>query len=457
MTSGVGIQPPTAAAPEKSPEELLEDLHLHQIELEMQNEALRVMHQAVVASRDRYMQLYDFAPICYLTLNQDGLITEANLTCANLLQIKRENLLKSRFDRLVTPDDHDRWHRHFLYVKQHCGRHTYELTLHRADNTPFYGQIDCLNSSDASTTLIRLALTDITERKQTEEALRIAAAAFEMQACIIVTDAQKFALRVNRAFCRVTGYRPNEVVGVSPLFLRSGVHEAGFYHNLWETVAREGYWEGEIWDKRKNGEIFPVWQTITAVTDKKGHISHYVGSFTDITAQKQAERVLLDARSRLESQVVHSKEELEQIKAEVTAVNNALEVLLKHREKDKTEAKCALVEEMESTVFPFLKQLKQENANRQQDRLIGILEHNLQEMVKSYGCPTDISSAFRQLSPVEVQVASMVRQGLPTKLIAATLKISAGTVGIHRKHIRKKLGLDNQAVNLRSYLLGLAE
>ena len=299
---------------------------------------------------------------------------------------------------------------------------------------------------------------EITERKQAEEALRIAAVAFETQDGIIVTDARGVILRLNKAFSHITGYSAEEVIGVTPSFLCSGLHGEDFYQTMWVSVAREGYWHGEIWDKRKNGEIFPLWLTLTAVTDAEGEITHYVGSFTDITVQKQAEKVLLEARQRLENQVATTKEELEKRKEETTEINAALKVLLKHRETDKSDAQSALLCEVEETIMPFLKKLKGASTGRRQTtRLISILETNLQHLVESYGSATTLSAALHQLTPVEIQVASLLRQGLSTKVIAMTLNISPGTVGIHRKHIRKKLGLDGKAANLYSYLKSLTE
>ena len=201
-----------------------------------------------------------------------------------------------------------------------------------------------------------------------------------------------------------------------------------------------------------------MWLTLTAVTDAEGEITHYVGSFTDITVQKQAEKVLLEARQRLENQVATTKEELEKRKEETTEINAALKVLLKHRETDKSDAQSALLCEVEETIMPFLKKLKGASTGRRQTtRLISILETNLQHLVESYGSATTLSAAFHQLTPVEIQVASLLKQGLSTKLIAATLNIAPGTVSIHRKHIRKKLGLDGKANNLHSYLKSLTE
>ncbi|SJM95453.1 conserved hypothetical protein [Crenothrix polyspora] len=127
--------------------------------------------------------------------------------------------------------------------------------------------------------------------------------------------------------------------------------------------------------------------------------------------------------------------------------------------KDKstaTEAKIVLSYEMEATVMPLLKKLKEANP-LQFPHLINVLETNLQHLVKNYSCVSSLASAYQCLTPVETLVAAMVRQGLSTQIIAKTLNIASGTVSIHRKHIRKKLDLDHKAINLHSYLLSLTE
>ncbi len=144
---------------------------------------------------------------------------------------------------------------------------------------------------DAEGTPLRLIGVnyDITERKQAESNLRIAAAAFGSQESIMVTDANVVILRVNRAFTETTGYTAEEVVGHTPRLLKSGRHNADFYRAMWETIHRTGTWQGEIWDRHKNGEIYPKWLTITAVKGDDGVVTHYVGSHIDITERKAAE------------------------------------------------------------------------------------------------------------------------------------------------------------------------
>ena len=132
--------------------------------------------------------------------------------------------------------------------------------------------------------------TDITERKKAEEQLRIAAATFESHDAILITDANANIIRVNHAFQDITGYSLEEVLGKNPRILSSGRQSKVFYAVMWQQLLNTGSWTGEMWDRRKNGEIYPKWLTITAVKDGQGETAEYVGIFSDITARKQAEK-----------------------------------------------------------------------------------------------------------------------------------------------------------------------
>ncbi|MGZ3241982.1 MAG: putative bifunctional diguanylate cyclase/phosphodiesterase, partial [Burkholderiaceae bacterium] len=121
---------------------------------------------------------------------------------------------------------------------------------------------------------------------------RISATAFESKEAMMITDAESAILRVNQAFTEITGYTPEESVGNTPRMLKSGRHNAAFYEAMWGSIHRTGSWQGEIWDRRKNGEIFPCWSTITAVKNDAGTVSHYVCAQTDITSRKAAEEAI---------------------------------------------------------------------------------------------------------------------------------------------------------------------
>jgi diguanylate cyclase (GGDEF)-like protein/PAS domain S-box-containing protein len=130
---------------------------------------------------------------------------------------------------------------------------------------------------------------DITEQKGAQQELRIAATAFESQEGMVVTDAKSVILRVNHAFSEFTGYSAEEAMGKTPALLKSGTHDDLFYRQMWESLTKARYWQGEIWNKRKNGNVYLAWLTISAVSGPDGTVTHYVGAFSDITQRKVAE------------------------------------------------------------------------------------------------------------------------------------------------------------------------
>lgn len=136
------------------------------------------------------------------------------------------------------------------------------------------------------------AWMDITENKQAEEELRLAAITFDSLQGIMITDADANILRVNQAFTTVTGYSAEEVLGKNPRILHSDLHNDIFYEDLWQQLTSEGRFEGEIWDRRKDGAIFPIWQCITAVRNGHGETTHYVAVFTDLSEKKKFEEYI---------------------------------------------------------------------------------------------------------------------------------------------------------------------
>lgn len=129
--------------------------------------------------------------------------------------------------------------------------------------------------------------------QENRERLRQAAAVFDCtREGVLVSDARGRIVHVNRAFIEITGYPREDVMGRQPSLLKSGRHSADFYQAMFQTLERTGEWSGEIWNRRKSGEIYPQWQTIRVIHDDHGHVSHYVAVFSDISAIKRSEREL---------------------------------------------------------------------------------------------------------------------------------------------------------------------
>ncbi|WP_374498212.1 bifunctional diguanylate cyclase/phosphodiesterase [Vogesella indigofera] len=131
---------------------------------------------------------------------------------------------------------------------------------------------------------------DISARVSHERQQRLAATVFEASSeAILITDADSRIIAVNRAFSDITGYSEAQALGNTPALLNSGRHDAAFYRDMWNHLHARGYWSGEIWNRRQNGEIYPEWLTINQVRNGDGSISHYVALFSDISERKATE------------------------------------------------------------------------------------------------------------------------------------------------------------------------
>ena len=131
-----------------------------------------------------------------------------------------------------------------------------------------------------------VVFSDITEEKSKDDDLRIAATAFEAQNSIMITDSDGIILRVNQSFTRITGYQSEEAIGQTPKLLNSGRQSESFYQDMWNHLKEQHFWQGEIWNQRKNGNVFLEWLNITAVLDSQGQVTHYVANFSDITERQ---------------------------------------------------------------------------------------------------------------------------------------------------------------------------
>lgn len=138
-----------------------------------------------------------------------------------------------------------------------------------------------------------MTITDITEKKESEQKLITAAKVFEAASeGIIITNSENHIITVNAAFEKITGYSAIEVIGKSPKAISSGKHDDGFYQYMWQSIENTGKWQGEIWNRRKNGEIYPEWLSISCLTDKESDTNGYIGIFSDITKLVDAQQTI---------------------------------------------------------------------------------------------------------------------------------------------------------------------
>ena len=272
-----------------------------QTELEMQNEELRRVQVELEESRDRYIDLYEFAPIAYLSLTREGMVAEANLTCSGLLGIDRKKLIHRRFDHFIIPGDKDRWNHHFLNVLSRVGRSGCELLIQRKDGSTFHAQLDCQKIMAEDAPLVRIALTDITERKiaETERDNMLK----------IIEDSTDFIgtgdLQGNFLFHNVTARRMLGLADDADMTAMSikDLHPKWGIKKVLEqgipAALIEGAWKGENALLNREGQEIPVAQTIRLHRDASGQPQFLSTIMRDITVPKRLEQQLIDNISKL--------------------------------------------------------------------------------------------------------------------------------------------------------------
>lgn len=159
-------------------------------------------------------------------------------------------------------------------------------SYHDTPHTPDQDEIDLVEEFARITALA-------VQKVRAEAALRQSSAVFEStRDGVVITTLEPRIVAVNPAYTEITGYRADEVIGLNPSLLRSGRHDRAFYQAMWAGLKQLGYWQGEVWNRRANGEVYPQWLTLSTVRDEAGAPSHYVGVFTDLTQLKRSEQQL---------------------------------------------------------------------------------------------------------------------------------------------------------------------
>ncbi len=378
---------------------------------------LKLAQIKVTESLDRYTDLYEFAPIGYLSICKDGMLNEVNWKVTSMFGLKRNELNKHAMVEFVIEKEQARWQSLFLSMQDlEAGEElNFDMSFAHHDDSVFMANLNCLRMDDEDNKpILRVAMLDVTQLKHTEEAkqrseislqatldaipdllfetdingqyyfvhspdqslfaapaevligktvnevlptdaayvamsaireaddegkshgkqfeldlpqgkrwfelsvskkptlagegkrfivlsrniterkqadleYRIAATAFESQEGMIVTDANKIILKVNKAFTKISGFLEEEAIGQTPRLVSSGDHHEDFYASMWQSIDENGGWEGEVWNRRKSGEVYPQHLTITAVKSAGGVVTNYVATFTDVTLRNAAE------------------------------------------------------------------------------------------------------------------------------------------------------------------------
>lgn len=247
--------------------------------------ARREAEQSLIASEAKLRTYFELAPMMLGLLDGQGNILDININAQETLGYDRETLLTTNVFDLVAIEDHARA-LHDLTSTFATGRLEGEYRMRRKSGQLFWV---FLRAARIDADHVLVYAKDISERKQTEERLRLMAAVFNAsQEGIAITDLNGHTLAINTAFSIITEYTEDEVLGRRLNLLSSGRHGVDFYQRLWRDLSELGYWQGEIWNRRKGGEIYPQWLSISAVRNDKGEPEKYVGVFTNISRIKHS-------------------------------------------------------------------------------------------------------------------------------------------------------------------------
>lgn len=280
---------------------LLHELQVYQIELEMQNETLRQNQIQLEESRDRYLDLYDFAPVAYLTLNAVGMIIEINHTGALLLGMERKKILRRRLSQFITPEDNERWNRCFLKMINHASACHEEYCFQRLNGTTFYAGLDSRFIHGVEKT-VRITLTDVTERRLAEQMLRVKEeklhGLFELSPLgIALTDMTGRYIEFNQSFIDMTGYAKEALLALDYWALtpeRYATQEACQLESL-QSTGRYGPYEKEY--IRQDGSLIPIRLNGMLMTGADGQ--QYIWSIVEnISEQIEAAAALRMSEAR---------------------------------------------------------------------------------------------------------------------------------------------------------------
>lgn len=271
---------------------LLDELKAHQLELQMQNEELRAAHVELEASRDLYRDLYEHAPVGYLTISMEGVVEAVNQTGERLLGLPRNILLKRKFSGLVAAADADKWHVVFVASARNPLPQECQLTLKREGGEEWLARLNFVKYGDLPSN-IRITLTDLTARQHIESRLSLAASVFtHAREAIVVLDPEGQIVEINNALSTITGYARSDAVGMNLSLLVSRDADTDSYEKLWLHLKEHRHWQGALWCRRRNGKLFATRQTISAILDFEGKVQNYVSLFTDNTELHEYQREL---------------------------------------------------------------------------------------------------------------------------------------------------------------------
>ncbi|MFT6926237.1 MAG: PAS domain S-box-containing protein [Psychromonas sp.] len=240
-----------------------------------------------------------------ITIDENGKVIDYNKVAAATFGWRYDEIIGQDLAEFIIPPAQRQAHHQGMqkYLKTKLGpvlNQRIQLTAQHKSGHNFPIEINIAPIETEQGTLFTAFIRDISTRLQAESELRLAAQTFESSEAIFICDNQGTIIRSNQAFSRITGYDNHDVIGKNPRILSSGQHSEEYYKTMWLSLTEHGEWSGEIYNKRKNGEIYPEYLNISSVKNDQGEVSHYIAHFFDISEQKENEKKLQQARKEAE-------------------------------------------------------------------------------------------------------------------------------------------------------------
>ncbi len=310
---------------------IIQELRIYQIEQEVRNLELGDARRQLAEARERYVELYDFAPVAYVTFDRQARITDLNPAAAELFGLEREHIINQPISRWLSEQDTQNFLRHLYQVSFSRKKLIAEIKLKRSDGKLLFVSLEsvAVRDKDGVATHCQTAIVDLAGWKRAgeqwrfikddprlridERSMQLATAGKDLLAeikrhsqvnekqkqasivfdntedGIIVMDASFNIINVNRSFCDKTGYDSDNLLGKNPRILVTSRTDDKYFQNMLEALKEKGHWKGEIWFRNRNTKRLPAWVNINSVTDEKGRVTHHVAIVTDITLLKENE------------------------------------------------------------------------------------------------------------------------------------------------------------------------
>ncbi|MCG2776892.1 MAG: PAS domain S-box protein [Desulfobacterales bacterium] len=396
------------------------------------------------ASEGKYRALFETAQDAIFLSDERGRFLDVNhAACESLGYLKEELLELHNKDIDADPSGYEA----FMKVRDGLVDHMrFDVDQRRKDGTLLPVEITgCFFTSGGQRISLAIA-RDITERKRSEDAMRESEKKYRdlvenISDVIYTIDTDGVMTYISPAIESIFGYSPSEIIG-KPLIEFVYKDDLTRMRKRFEETLSGHIKPSEYRFLSKSGEIHWILASSKPVF-VENHVIGIQGVLTDNTERKRAEIALQEKEQKLERQTQRLEE-----------VNTALKVLLEHREEEKKKSEENILSNVQKLIFPYIEKLENSRLDDKNKTYVDIIRSNLKELISPFA--NTLSSKYAILTSTEIQVADLIKHGRTSKEIASLLNVSIKAVSFHRGNIRKKLGLVNKKINLRSNLQSLA-